>query len=74
MVQIDGATGMREWSYDATSEGVSEGRAFAVNAEGDGTVVVAGTTTGGVANPTGKDNMPERLNAKSRCCWFATFD
>lgn len=58
-LQVDGTTGEKEWSYEATSDGVSEGRAFALHVGGDDTVVVAGTAAGGGANPTGKDTVSE---------------
>eukprot|EP00903_Cladosiphon_okamuranus_P017880 g16453.t1 len=45
-------TGAKGWSYAATSEGVSVGRALAINVVGETDIVVAGTTSGAGAYPS----------------------
>ncbi|CAM9165411.1 unnamed protein product, partial [Laminaria digitata] len=49
--KLDGTTGATSWTYEATSEGVSEGRAFAIDLVGDSTIVVAGFTGGSADSP-----------------------
>lgn len=55
--QLDGATGDISWSYEATSDGVSEGRALAIDLVGDSTIVVAGFTGGSAASQRGKTHQ-----------------
>lgn len=50
--QVTASTGGTAWSYVATSDGVSAGRALAIDLFGDYDVIVAGTTSGNAAHPS----------------------
>lgn len=53
LAQIDGDSGATIWTYQSSSEGVSKGRAFAIDVIGADAIVVGGTTTGSDTSSTG---------------------
>lgn len=63
--KVDVSNGDTIWSYQATSDGVFEGRALAIDTVGDsdGMIIVAGTTSGTSAH--GSCKAP---HSKHSCC------
>lgn len=65
--QVAASTGTRVWSYSAASDGVSAGRALAIDLFGNNDVIVAGATSGNAANPSCKfSDGPSRVREQER--------
>ena len=63
-------TGAKGWSYASAKEGVSVGRALAIDLFGEPNtnVIVAGTTNGAPDYPSGKQAPPRRLGPQRGSC------